>query len=70
MNRKEVEKLSVGLSTLPQMQIAFFEGVSLYVNQFNMLLDGVGLDVVKEDVGGSRIRYIFNGKRRRENDYE
>ena len=44
------------------MQIAFFEGVSLYVNKFNMILDGVGIDIMTEDVGGSRIRYIFNRK--------
>ena len=61
-----METLSVGLSTLPQMQIAFFEGVTLYVNRFNQLLDGVGVDVMTEDVGGSRIRYIFNSKRKRD----
>lgn len=44
------------------MQIAFFESVSLYINKFNILLDGVGIDIMTEDVGGSRIRYIFNRK--------
>ena len=42
------------------MQIAFFEGLTNYVNQFKLLLDGTGVDCVNEDIGGSRIRYIFN----------
>ena len=58
--RKELETLSVGLSTLPQMQIAFFEGLTAYVSQFKLLLDGPGLDCVTEDIGGARIRHIFN----------
>ena len=32
------------------------------MNKFNILLDGVGIDIMTEDVGGSRIRYIFNRK--------
>ena len=60
MYRKELETLSVGLSTLPQMQIAFFEGLTSFVSQLGLLLDGTGLDCISEDVGGARIRYIFN----------
>ena len=52
--------MSVGLSTLSQMQIAFFEGLNQYTNQFCLLLDGNGSAAMKEVEGGGRIRYIFH----------
>ena len=63
INRKELEAMSVGLSTLPQMQIAFFQGVNSFSQQFNQLLDGYGTTQVEEVVGGARIRHVFQSKR-------
>lgn len=60
MHRKELEVMSVGLSTLPQMQIAFFDNVNQFVNRFQQLVDGNGSDTINEVVGGGRIRYIFH----------
>lgn len=60
MHSKELEVMSVGLSTLPQMQIAFFDSVSQFVNRFQQLVDGSGSDVINEVVGGGRIRYVFH----------
>ena len=57
---KELEVMSVGLSTLPQMQIAFFDNVNQFVNRFQQLVDGNGSDTINEVVGGGRIRYIFH----------
>ena len=65
MDRKELEAMSVGLSTLPQMQIAFFQGVNSFSQQFNQLLDGYGTTQVEEVVGGARLRHIFQSKRQR-----
>lgn len=56
----------MGLSTLPQMQIAFFEGLTNYVSKLRLLLDGSGLDCMDEDIGGARIRYIFNSRSRKQ----
>ena len=55
--------MSVGLSTLSQMQVAFFEGLSQFTSQFALLLDGDGSDAMKEVEGGGRIRYIFHSGR-------
>lgn len=52
--------MAVGLSTLSQMQIAFFDGVNSFANQFAQLLDGNASSATAEVVGGARIRYIFN----------
>ena len=60
MHRKELEVMSVALSTLPQMQIAFFDNVNQFVNRFQQLVDGNGSDTINEVVGGGRIRYIFH----------
>lgn len=59
MCSKELEAMSVGLNTLPQMQIAFFQGVNAFSQQFNLLLDGYGTTQVEEVVGGARIRHVF-----------
>lgn len=51
--------MSVGLSTLPQMQIAFFQSVSEFSRRYCELLDGRGSEEMKELEGGARIRYVF-----------
>lgn len=52
--------MSVGLNTLPQMQVAFFEGLGQFTSQFAQLVDGTGSEAMKEVEGGARIRYIFH----------
>ena len=51
--------MSVGLSTLPQMQIAFFQSVSAFSRRYCALLDGRGSEEREELEGGARIRYVF-----------
>ena len=58
-DRRELETMSVGLSTLPQMQIAFFQSVSEFSRQYCALLDGRGSEEMKELEGGARLRYVF-----------
>ena len=60
-DRRELEVLSVGLSTLSQMQIAFFDSLNQFVRQFQRLVDGDASAELGEVVGGARIRYIFHG---------
>lgn len=61
-HRKELEAMSVGLSTLPQMQIAFFQSVNSFADQYSKLLDGYGSMEVQEVEGGARLRYIFQSR--------
>lgn len=61
--RKELEDMSVGLSTLPQMQIAFFQSVNTFADQYAKLMDGYGSMEVEEVEGGARLRYIFQSNR-------
>lgn len=61
--RKDLEAMSVGLNTLPQMQVAFFEGLGQFTSQFAQLVDGTGSEAMKEVEGGARIRYIFHSGR-------
>lgn len=58
-DRRELETMSVGLSTLPQMQIAFFQSVSAFSRRYCALLDGRGSEEREELEGGARIRYVF-----------
>ena len=58
-DRRELETMSVGLSTLPQMQIAFFQCVSAFSRRYCALLDGRGSEEREELEGGARIRYVF-----------
>ena len=58
-DRRELETMSVGLSTLPQMQIAFFQRVSAFSRRYCALLDGRGSEEREELEGGARIRYVF-----------
>lgn len=53
--------MSVGLSTLSQMQIAFFDSLNQFVTRYQQLLDGNSSTEIAEVVGGARIRYIFHG---------
>ena len=57
---KELEAMSVGLSTLSQMQIAFFDSLNQFVTRYQQLLDGNASTEIAEVVGGARIRYIFH----------
>ena len=56
--------MSVGLSTLPQMQIAFFQSVNTFADQYAKLMDGYGSMEVEEVEGGARLRYIFQSNRK------
>lgn len=53
--------MSVGLSTLSQMQIAFFDSLNQFVARYQQLIDGNASTEIGEVVGGARIRYIFHG---------
>ena len=53
--------MSVGLSTLSQMQIAFFDSLNQFVTRYQQLIDGNASTEIAEVVGGARIRYIFHG---------
>ena len=59
--RQELEAMSVGLSTLSQMQIAFFDSLHQLAARFRQIVDGDSSREIGEVVGGARIRYVFHG---------
>ena len=59
MCRKELEEMTYGPGTLPQLQIVFFRCVTAFTDEFIKWMNGYSYTKTKEMEGGTRVMNIF-----------